>query len=508
MLQVWSAENFLSSKENFCKNQPKSKISILNFIFKMLRAKRSHAAEQRERDRRRALVLEAAHAKKEEELGDQLLGDIIASVPRTTPKLIEDVLRKVRNQDENDGNNLKAALDQSTMLKVNLDGMDPSELWSDPVRNLWQETIQVLVRQTSRWKVTPLTMVHPFYGKVAVVISLCGKCRPQNEYERMRLFARTLRDGLDHLLNDIHPVMDEKVGRSIPKQETKEILLDVSREMSQNGDLSEVTDTCSEDDSDNEEDFKEFDNDVEAVTEDWTKDKPVNRPARLTVTPSQLSPVSSPAPLLTPEQPKHSSSFDQPLTDVESPTSPPTVTKDPALTQETSSPLLTRTRAYTDGSTRAFMSERPQVSRTLFPRTMAPNRVVTFTPPPASSTMLDLPASPILKQASESGIDLSKGYTVLPYQPENQQRSPKKPKRSDAGKKKEFKKKRPVSSPNYPNAKSRGPSRRDSELGTTTNAVRLLQVQQANQSDILQQVADQMNQLTYSLMELNSRNHQ
>ena len=487
----------------------------------MLRAKRSHAIEKRERERRRALVLEAARAKKDEEIGDQLLSDIIAAVPRTTPALIDEVLQKVRHQDEAEAELLQAAVDQSTMLKVNLDGMDPAELWSEPVRHLWQETIQVLVQQRNRWKITPLTLVHPFYGKVAVVLSLCGKCRAQNEYERMRLFARTLRDGIDNMVDEIHPVMDEKVGKSIPKTETKELLLDISQEILSNnqGELSEDTETYSEDsEDDNGEDFKNFNAEVEVVTADWTKDNPDGESPKLIVTPPQSSPTASSPTSASPA--KSGASFMLPfgpeLDDAE-PSSP--ATKVQTLTSETSSPMLTRTRAFTDGSTRAFMSTRPQVSRTLFPpqqQLQQPERVVTYTPPPVSfppsSTMIQPPtASPILKQASEAGIDLSKGYSVIPYQyqPENKRRSPKKPKISDAEKKKkESKKKRPVSSPNYPAAKSRGAARAEGDRDRTANAVRQLQVQQSNQSSLLQQVAEQMNQLTYSLMEMNARNQQ
>ena len=484
----------------------------------MLRTKRSFAAEQRERERKRALVIEAAHQKKDEELGDQLLSDIIAAVPRTTPKLINEVVAKVKAHDDIEADLLQAALDQSTMLKINLDGMDPSQLWSEPVRDLWQETIGVLTQQTSRWKVTPLCMVHPFYGKVAVCLSLCGKCRPQNEYERMRLFRCSLRDGLEHLVESIHPVMDEKVGKSLPKEETREILLDVSQEMQRRGELSEESDECSEDESDNDnngdnngDEFRRYDEAVEIVTNDWTKDRPdpKARP-RLTTTPSQSSPSAPPSP--SPAE----STFDSPLHGYESasPAKVSTVTKVPTLTSGTSSPLMNRRRSQSDGpilnisDAKYGMLPRAPVSRTLFPTPqiappVAPERLV-FTP--TTSTVIEEPtASPILKSASESGIDLSRGYSIIPYQPEPKRRSPKKKRNPDAEKGRS--KKRPVSSPNLPNAKMNVRSRKE-DLDRTSKAVQLLQVQQANQSDILQRVADQMNQLTYSMMELNSRHQQ
>lgn len=478
----------------------------------MLRAKRSFVVENRERERRRALVLEAVHQKKEEEMGDQLLADIIASVPRTTPKLIDEVLDKVRRQDEHEADLLQAALDQSTMLKVNLDGMDPSQLWSEPVRDLWQETIHTLTAQTSRWKATPLVMIHPYYGKVAVCLSLCGKCRPQNEFERMRLFSRSLRDGFDHLVDSIHPVMDEKVGKSIPKEETREILLDVSQELNEKGELSEETEEeeeCSEDDCEDEdnEDYRKFDKDVEIVTGDWTKDKP--SPVKLTTTPSPSAPSSLPTLSPTPTQ---SSSFSSPLHGVESPDKSPTVTKVPTLTSGTSSPLTTRSHAGSAMKELKMMNidnahhgirPRAQVSRTLFP-VPSSERLVSFQP--KTSSVIEEPSvSPILKPASESGIDLSKGYSVIPYQPEPKRRSPRKAKNSDAGKSRN---KRPVSSPNYPAPKANSRSRREENMARTNQAVQLLQVQQANQNDVLARVAEQMNQLTYSLMEMNSRHQQ
>ena len=465
----------------------------------MLRTKRSIGQVERERERRRMLVLEAAHSKKEEELGDRLLADIIASVPRTTPALIAEVLEKVRNSDETEAELLQTALDQSTMLKMNLDGMEPEQMWSDPVRELWADTMQTLVQQSSRWKVTPIVMVHPYCGKLAVAISLCGKCRPQNEYERMKRFAISLRDGMEELVSDIHPVRDVKTGRSLSKEETREILMDVSKEMEANGELSEYTESCSEEGEDGEDDqFDKYEKEVEVESNDWTSGKPrPDLPARLTNTPPQplANSLSS-----------TKSSFSSPLDGIE----PPKATAGPTAASETSSPLLTRTRVFPDGTTQTFVSDRSH-GRTLFP-TPTPERVVTVTPPAHTSTMVPEPtASPILKQASESGVDLSRGYSVIqkviPFKGESP-RKPKKPRNSDAFQgRKDSRKKRAVSSPNYPNAKTHRRMVGGHDFNVTQQAIADLQLKQANQNDVLQQVADQMNALTQSLMEMNSRRH-
>ena len=458
-------------------------------------SRRSYALDVQKRNHKRDLVLKALEKRQKDQAGDRLLTDIIAAVPRSTDRHIDEVIKKVRKENEQDAIKLEAALASCRELHENLSGAKPNMLWTDPVRLIWLEAIETVTAQTSRWKACPLVMVHPYVGTVEVVISLCGKHQAQNEFSRMRLFAEDLRVGLDEILNDIHPIKDDDTGNSLPFEETKEILLNISGQAKEEEEDQLSEDNLSEDDN-NSDDYERI---VERVSGDWTSDKIDREPAtksRLISSPKKsskspnarsleiMSLASTTPPLTARDQSRSSlSDFESPINDNDSSTKRP-----PATKPKQPSPPLPKLEP-------APQKPKPMVNRSLFS-----DRQVTYTPAPWQSTIQvqpepnfeslltqnSPPTSPARSNRTTS--DLSEvypdGYTVIPVRNS-------KTRKSD-GRKPKDQKKRPVSSPNLPSTKQ-------SRMDRTEMAIEQIQVNQANQNEILQKLASQLGQFSVAL---------
>ena len=461
--------------------------------------------------------------------------DIIAAVPRSTDAHIDAVIKKVRKENDNDATKLEAALAHCRNLSYNLTGAKPTQLWTESARMVWLDTIEAVTRQSSRWKACPLVMIHPYCGTVEVVTSLCGKHQALSEFSRMRLFAEELREGLDEILNDIHPIKDNESGQALPFEETKEILLDISNN---DGQLSEEEEGhLSEDDTAS----VELNNEVEKVSKDWTldqveKDEEPAAKSRL-ISPMNLnmkSPpnvtinlTSTPPPTMDQSQSSSTStlsSFGSPLFSVEAPRSPkPSPKKSPKLppppkaaktvpghlmSMQISQDQLNKTsRSIAEdlkAEAEAFALDWPTtktdrpITRNTSNRAGAPvnrslftesDRQVLYKPSPWQISVvpeeemepLPLPKSP--KKNVKAPSDLSNaleaypdGFTMIPL---------KNRRKSDAKKQKD--KKRPVSSPNLP-------ANKQSRMDRTEDAIEQLQMGQANQNAVLKQLADQMSQ--------------
>ena len=489
----------------------------------MLRGnRRSYNLDLQRKNHKRKLVIAALEKRRKEQTKDKLLMDIIAAVPRSTEAHIESVIKKVRNENEHDAVKLEDALAHCRNLSYNLTGAKPTDLWSDSARVVWLDAIEAVTKQSSRWKACPLVLIHPYCGTVEVVISLCGKHQALSEFSRMRLFADELREGLDDILDDIHPIKDDESGHALPFEETKEILLDLSNN---DGHLSE-DDGVSEDDS-----TAEFNDEVNKVTKDWTLDKvqtegepvaksrlisplDINMPSPPNAT---VNLTSTPPPTMNQSRSSSASSFGSPLFGMEPPRSPkpspkssPKPSKLPVVKSPTSTPpppkivsghemsmQVAQKQLNKMSSNRASTS----VNRSLFPN----DRQVTllYKPSPwqiesvpeeeADATPLSTSPPPSPKKSPKVTSDLAtaseiypNGFTVLPV---------KNRRKSDAKKQKD--KKRPVSSPNLPATKQ-------SRMDRTEVAIEQLQLGQANQNAMLQQLADQMSQFNLHLQLQNS----
>ena len=518
-------------------------------IFEMaqlLRGRRSYNLDLQKREHKRKLVIKALEDRQKEQTRDKLLMDIISAVPRSTRTHIEAVVKKVRRENEHDATRLEDALAHCQNLTVNLSGAKPADLWSESARSVWLDTIEAVTRQSSRWKACPLVLIHPYCGTVEVVTSVCGKHQALSEFSRMRLFAEELKEGLDAVLDDIHPIKDDESGQSLPFDETKEILLDLSQN---EGHLSEEEDgALSEDDNTSVDLNDEF----EKVNQDWCLDKvqtdgepPAKSRLISSIDTDMKSPpnvtvslTSTPPPAMNQSRSSHSStsSFGSDLFGVEtsvkppkkpspklSPKPSPKSSPKPSPKSSKQLPLVPGHHAAAQVSSASLNrfshdtiqevaktqqeEDRPRIRmpsgrqtppptsrRTLFP----PDRQVIYKPAPwqiaavpeeeaqEDEEVEQVSSSPRKHAKAPSDLSVAheaypNGFTVIPL---------KNKRKSDAKKTKD--KKRPVSSPNLP-------ANKQSRMDRTEVAIEQLQVGQANQNAVLQQLANQMSQFSLHL---------
>ena len=493
--------------------------------------RRSYNLDLQKKENKRKLVLKALEDRRKEQTKDKLLMDIIAAVPRSTQAHIDAVVKKVRKENDNDATKLEAALAHCQNLAYNLNGAKPTDLWSDSARMVWLDTIEAVTRQSSRWKACPLVLVHPYCGTVEVVTSLCGKHQALSEFSRMRLFAEELREGLDDILDEIHPIKDVESGHALPFEETREILLDISNN---DGHLSEDDEgRLSEDDTTS----VELNNEVDKVSKDWTLDmvqndsdskaksrlisaldtnmkSPPNVTISLTSTPpptmnqsrsSSASSQSTWSPLFMIEQP--SSPHGSPrkkspkMSPKPSPKPSPKLSPPHVRITKTSPPKITVSGAqHAMQATEAATNKMVNRSLSFDQVNQKTDRQVMYKPAPwqiasvpeEEDELVPLPPSP--KKTTKVPSDLSNaheaypdGFTIIPL---------KNRRKSDAKKNKD--KKRPVSSPNLP-------ANKQTRMDRTEVAIEQLQVGQANQNAVLKQLADQMSQFTLHLQLQNSK---
>ena len=438
--------------------------------------------EQKRKDRQRQLVLDALVKQQQVQTDDKLLLDVVSAIPRSTPQRIEEVLSDLRRKDEQAAEQLENAIDHCNEMAKNLSGMQPDVLWTEPVRVLWTECIQALTKQTARWKITPVVLIHPFCGTITVLNSLCGKYQAKSEYARMQNFMDTLKDGLEDVLDNIPTIRDEKTGTSLSREEVKDILLDLSNsaasECGEDGTEGNLSEDVSEEEE--EEKFDELNKEVERVSEDWTNDKINEETSGESRQTPLIKPLMQPKPkptlTMTPPRSFNQSAnsslsdFGNPLFNIED--SP--IKTAPQL--KTSSPV--------DLVPMHLTIQKP-VNRSLFGNN---DRRVSFSPkiePAAQAAPVrrSLPAEPS-KQASDLSVAYPDGYTVVPVRNH-------KNRKSDAKKAKKPEK-RPVSSPNYPSSKA-------TRLEQTEMAINQLQMGQANQNEMLANLTNQLGTLAFNL---------
>ena len=459
--------------------------------------------------------MKALEKRQKDQTSDRLLADIIAAVPRSTDRHIDEVIKKVRQENEPDAERLEAALASCRDLQENLSGAKPNVLWTDPVRMIWLETIESVTAQTSRWKACPLVLIHPYVGSVEVLISLCGKHQAQSEFSRMRLFAEDLKKGLDEILEDIHPIKDESTGHSLPFEETKEILLNISGQNAENGHLSE-DDNLSE----NDDNSIDYDQVVERVSGDWTMDKletksdlepgsksrlissPTKGKKKAPTSPQQpleVMSLASTSPPANPDQSRSSlSELDSLLTTIASPTkNPPARRSLPGWPIQPIPPVesiplhsLVKPRSRSSSVNRTLFPDAPDYSRTFSDRQVSYTPAQTWQSTIQSTETEQESSASSAAAATRTPSDLNvtnevypNGYTVIPLKNKN--------KKSD-GRKDKNQKKRPVSSPNLPSTKQ-------TRMDRTELAIEQIQMNQANQNEILQKLASQLGQFSVAL---------
>ena len=457
----------------------------------MLRAgSRSYLDEQKRKERKRALVLAALAERQTAQADDRLLADVIAAVPRTTPQRIAEVMKQLRRKDESEANSLERALEHCEELAQNLNGMDPKMLWTEPVRMVWMDCIDALTAQTSRWKCTPLVLVHPFAGKITVMTSLCGKHQANNEYNRMRAFANELRNGIEVVLDEIHPVRDDKTGMTLPMDETRDILLEISQENNGDGELSEDEDENGSNQNGDNNDFDDLNRVVERVSEDWSRDiiesspeamKAPNAPKRtpnpFTSTPPNVSPIES-----------ASSSFSSPPAPFETPLSstqrPGSVAVSIAKDHKVHRTLLFPPTAEYDHRPAPPSPTPRRVSFQPDWQATAPMKMKSNLSSGSSHSSLAPPPSP-MRPPSELADAFPNGYSVIPLKSKKTGRKsePKRPSET---------KKRSISSPNYP-------SNKHHRLDQQEAAISEMRQVQADQTALLRNLADQIGTLTFNM---------
>ena len=435
----------------------------------MLRAQRSYQQEQQRKERQRELVLKALETRYNEQANDRLLNHIVAAVPRTTPHMITNTLEKVRKKDPIGADKLEAALVQCQNLAENLNGAHPELLWSDTVRMLWSESLGAILTQTSQWKATPLVVIHPFAGKVTVLTSLCGKVQSSNEYMRMKQFEDELKNGLDEVLEDIHPVRDSRTGVNLAKEEVREALLDISGNNADDDDNDPRNDGELSENISEEEDceaFDRFNTEVKEAADDWSSD-PAPSPVKVV---KEVQKLTSPLTSTPGTTPQHQSSSS--LSSLNSPV--------PEL-----------------GSPRKISKERKMKTPTPKPvvRSLFPQGTVRLSTSPTPTPIIEVPTTPdhsperkpSLSSTSNASVQLAEvfpqGYSVVPHRT-------KQAKKSETKKPKD--KKRPIGSPNYPASKN-------SRLEATEKAIQQIQMSQTSQSEALQNLANQLGTLAMNI---------
>ena len=450
----------------------------------LFRAGRSCKQEQARRERQRKLVLEALAEKQMVQTEDRLLLDLITAIPRSTPQRIEEILAKMKKDDAQAAEQFEEALVHCNNLAENLNGIKPDMLGNEGVNVVWSECIQAVSNQTARMKITPVVVIHPYVGTVAVLNSVCGKHQANSEYARMRMFGAELRDGINDIVTAICPVKDNHTGLSLTQEEVKEALLDIS---GQGGDPKDENEEAAGRLSEDDSDFNDYNDELRRVNNDWcndvidTKPKPVPRKVPV----DQISPVAprSPTPMptfapapemltITPPRSKSInstsnstlSSFSSPLDGVETASFSP----------------LNSTQKSTSKSDKT-------VCRSLFTERI-PERRASLAPKPSTPVLQTEPDRRVVtvakaKPASDFFDKYPDGYKVVPLK--------KSPQKSDA-KKGRDNKKRAINSPNLPSSKS-------SRMEQTEMAIRDLQINQSSNNVLLQNLTATIDALALNL---------
>lgn len=155
------------------------------------------------RTEKRKEQLKKLEDKRQSQWQDELLKAAVSALPRSTPKMIEDRMQEIKDHHPADAPAAEAALDAIGLLKENLNGSHPEVLTSDPFQLLWAETLDACSRQTSKWKLLPITLLHPFTPRVAVMSAITGKKISRNDMAQMQKAAQTIKDSLDRVYSTV-----------------------------------------------------------------------------------------------------------------------------------------------------------------------------------------------------------------------------------------------------------------------------------------------------------------
>ena len=167
------------------------------------RTLKSVATVIEKRTEKRKEQLQHLEAKRQSQWEDELLKCAVSALPRSTPKVIEERMKEIKRQQPADAPAIEAALDAIGLLKENLNGAHPSVLDSDPFQMLWAETLLACSRQSSKWKLLPMTLVHPFTEGISVMTAITGKKISRNDMGQMERVAKNIKERLDDVYKNV-----------------------------------------------------------------------------------------------------------------------------------------------------------------------------------------------------------------------------------------------------------------------------------------------------------------
>ena len=165
---------------------------------KMLRA-RSVTQENIKRNKKRKLQLEILDKQRVDQWENQNVNMIINALPKSTPKMLDETVEKIKRKDPAGAMTAEATLGMLGVLKENVNGMHLKDLWSDPFRILYSEALTQVANQSANWKYIPSLLILPFGPdpKVHVLTACTGKKLTQSDMGQIRMQAEKVREGLE-----------------------------------------------------------------------------------------------------------------------------------------------------------------------------------------------------------------------------------------------------------------------------------------------------------------------
>ena len=97
----------------------------------MLRG-RSVAQENMKRNKKRKLQLEILDKQRVDQWENSHINMLINALPKSTPKMMQDTVEKIRQKDPAGAMTAEATLNMIDLFKENVTGMHVKDLWSDP----------------------------------------------------------------------------------------------------------------------------------------------------------------------------------------------------------------------------------------------------------------------------------------------------------------------------------------------------------------------------------------
>ena len=179
------------------------------------------------RTEKRKEQLKLLEEKRQSQWEDELLKAAVSALPRSTPKAIEEKMSEIKRHHPADAPTAENALDAIGLLKENVNGSHPAILGSDPYKLLWAETLTACSKQTAKWKLLPMTLVHPFTPRLTVMTSLTGKKISRSDMLQMKSVA----DGLKAELDTVYDAVVNNGGKVATEKEMMDKLRDMYPEV-------------------------------------------------------------------------------------------------------------------------------------------------------------------------------------------------------------------------------------------------------------------------------------